>query len=75
MSNILYLSLFSEIADYIYFSIISVLFVDEKVYQIKFIRDFQMDDKNITTHFTNEFNEEITIYTEMDWNLNIKEIP
>lgn len=47
MSNILYLSLFSEIADYIYFSIISVLFVDEKVYQIKFIRDFQMDDKTL----------------------------
>lgn len=34
-----------------------------------------MDDKNIAAHFTNEFNEEITIYTEMDWNLNIKEIP
>lgn len=34
-----------------------------------------MDDKNIATHITNEFNEEITIYTEMDWNLNIKEIP
>ena len=31
-----------------------------------------MDDKNIATHFTNSFNEEITIYTEMDWHLNIK---
>ena len=34
-----------------------------------------MDDKNIAAHFMNEFNEEITVYTEMDWNLYIKEIP